>query len=302
MCSIEKLTIGPISHGASPFWDNKILALYVSDLQLGHIFKHDYLTKENLQLSLENLPVAFVIPILVQPNSFICGEGTCIKKFDWDFETNTANNVYILERLAESDNQFIFGKCDACGRLWTGTASTINFRGTEGCLYSFSNKTGLIKQASDIYISSGIAWNLQNNKVFHSDPIQNSIEAYNFDITSGQLKNRQEVFDFKKNNVRGHPSGVATDEKGNLWISCYEGSQVININPETGVQLSTIQFPTNQLTSITFGGRFLNELYVTSAGYYFSDFDKQRYNDAGSVYRVKNLQVKGINMNEYLFF
>uniref|UniRef100_R4G7Y2 Putative regucalcin n=1 Tax=Rhodnius prolixus TaxID=13249 RepID=R4G7Y2_RHOPR len=292
MYSIEQVSIGPLGHGASPFWDNKTCALYVSDLQTGNIFKHDTVTKENLQISLEKLPVAFVIPIFGQPNSFICGEGNCIKKFDWDFQSNTANNVNILECLSESDNQFIFGKCDACGRLWAGTASSINFQSTDGCIHSFSNRTGLVKQASEIYISSGIAWNLQNNKMFHSDPIQNSIEVFNYDVTSGLLKH----------NVRGHPNGMTTDENGNLWIACYEGSQVININPETGVMLSTIQFPTNQLTYIAFGGRFLNELYVTSAGYYFTNFDKQRYNDAGSIYRVKNLHTKGLNMNEYLFY
>ena len=40
------------------------------------------------------------------------------------------------------------------------------------------------------------------------------------------IANRRKVFNFLENGVAGHPDGMTIDSNGNLWIACFDGSQV----------------------------------------------------------------------------
>lgn len=124
----------------------------------------------------------------------------------------------------------------------------------------------------------------------------------------------------KENNVEGFPDGMTIDTDGNLWVACYEGSrvilqfysyqinsfstytrsiwyfffsQVIKINPKSGTLLSTINLPTENITSVAFGGKNLEDLYVTSAR--FETFKKLGKNDpkAGSVFKIRGTGSRG---------
>ncbi|KAK9502279.1 hypothetical protein O3M35_011078 [Rhynocoris fuscipes] len=301
MVKIEKLSLNPLYHGASPCWDNKAQAMYFTDLEFGHIIRHDHYTKSNLKLTLENKPVGFIIPIFNHANNFICGEGIHVKRFKWDLDRNIAEDVEILETISGlNDIQINHGKCDGCGHLWLGTASNVTYNRKQGGLYTFGMDKGVIKQVADLYTSSGVAWNRSYSKLFHTDSSNTTVDSYNYDIANGFANFRQTAFDIRKFNIVGNPHGITSDERGNLWVACYGGSQIINVNPETGTLLTSIKLPANQITDVGFGGLYLEELYVTTAADYTRSSDRERYSDAGSIFRITDLYVKGSQVYEFL--
>lgn len=58
---------------------------------------------------------------------------------------------------------------------------------------------------------------------------------------------------------------MCVDEEGMLWIAHWGGSKVTRWNPRSGMMLDEITLPVSNVTSCAFGGRQLNDLYITTA-------------------------------------
>jgi len=76
---------------------------------------------------------------------------------------------------------------------------------------------------------------------------------------------------------------MTTDKRGNLWVACFGGSAVRCFSPD-GVPLDEVVFPVTQVTSCTFGGSDLADLYVTSAAYRLSAAQLTREPHAGATF------------------
>lgn len=100
------------------------------------------------------------------------------------------------------------------------------------------------------------------------------------------------VFTPEKHNLKGLPDGQAIDTDGNLWLAIFSAGKVAKIDPrKPETLLDTIEFPANQITSVTFGGPNLDELYVTSANFDLPDYPPGA--EAGILYRVTGIGAKG---------
>lgn len=101
------------------------------------------------------------------------------------------------------------------------------------------------------------------------------------------------MFTPERNNIlHAFPDGQTIDRDGNLWVALFNVGRVIKIDPRRPeTLLDTIQFPTNQTTSVAFGGPNLDELYVTSA-----NVSNELYSvgsEGGILYRVTGINAKG---------
>jgi sugar lactone lactonase YvrE len=76
---------------------------------------------------------------------------------------------------------------------------------------------------------------------------------------------------------------MTTDNRGNLWVACFGGAAVRCFSP-AGVQLDEVLFPVTQVTSCTFGGSDLADLYVTSAAYRLSTDQLKSEPHAGATF------------------
>jgi sugar lactone lactonase YvrE len=80
-----------------------------------------------------------------------------------------------------------------------------------------------------------------------------------------------------------------TDSEGYLWIALSGASRVVRINPATGSIDVVIHLPVKCPTSLTFGGKDLDELFITTRG-----------PDGGGIYRVKMpFGIKGLPEPEF---
>ena len=67
------------------------------------------------------------------------------------------------------------------------------------------------------------------------------------------------------------------DAEGFIWAAISGAGRVVRINPETGHVDITVHLPIDCPTSVTFGGRELDELFITTRG----------PPKGGGIYRVK---------------
>ena len=52
------------------------------------------------------------------------------------------------------------------------------------------------------------------------------MEAFDYDIETGDISGRRTVFDFKAEGVEGVPDGLTVDTDGNVWVAMYRGGKV----------------------------------------------------------------------------
>ncbi|MFO1444956.1 SMP-30/gluconolactonase/LRE family protein [Bacillus sp. Bva_UNVM-123] len=85
---------------------------------------------------------------------------------------------------------------------------------------------------------------------------------------------------------------MTIDEEGMLWIAHWGGSKVSRWDPKKGNQLMEIIIPAVNVTSCTFGGEDLSELYITTARTGVAAKNLRQYPFSGGVFKIKT-GVKG---------
>jgi sugar lactone lactonase YvrE len=87
--------------------------------------------------------------------------------------------------------------------------------------------------------------------------------AYDYDISNDEITNRTIIINIPTK--IGRPDGMTIDEEGMLWIALWGGGKITRWNPFTGKLIRSISLPVAQVTSCTFGGKDLDDIYITSA-------------------------------------
>jgi gluconolactonase len=313
---VERLeNIPSVELGEGPHWDADTQSLYFVDI-FGHaIHKYVPATQKHTKaiIELHNGPpvegydkfnmVSLILPIKGQKDKFIVSVDRELVIVTWDGISEKPSSIEKLYEV-ETDKDFIInrfndGKCDPSGRIWAGTMGEERVNGQwskeaagKGSLYTFKNKT-VTKQMGQIGISNGLTWNEKLKKMYYIDTFKMRVEEYDFDIENGKISNGKSVFDLKKNNIEGGPDGMTIDTDGNLWVAIFGGYRVIKIDPKKpDTILESIPIPAKQVTSVTFGGPNLDELYVTTARFTVNG-EVLPPPEHGGVYRITGLNARG---------
>ncbi len=194
------------------------------------------------------------------------GQLTVLAALDSELPTNRLND----------------GKCDPAGRFIAGSMD-MGEENPSGALYSFDGKQAT-RLLSGITISNGLAWSVDHKTFYYIDTPTREVKAYDYDLATGQIANPRTVIHVPES--LGWPDGMTSDTDGNLWISIWGGAQVTQWNPSTGKLLEQIQLPALHTSSCVFGGKDMNELYVTSARKGMSEADLKKYPLSGGLFKV----------------
>uniref|UniRef100_A0A2K6SMY3 Regucalcin n=1 Tax=Saimiri boliviensis boliviensis TaxID=39432 RepID=A0A2K6SMY3_SAIBB len=109
--------------------------------------------------------------------------------------------------------------------------------------------------------------------------------------------NRRSVYKLEKEEQI--PDGMCIDAEGKLWVACYNGGRVIRLDPVTGKRLQTVKLPVDKTTSCCFGGKDYSEMYVTCARDGMDPEGLLRQPEAGGIFKITGLGVKGIAPYSY---
>jgi len=274
--------------GEGPTWDYRLNKLYWIDIFGQKIFCHDPLTGQT-----ESISIAQKIGCLAltdNPTVLLTAQKHGI------YFTNIISGESKLITSPESNlpnNRFNDGKIDPLGNFWAGTMDEVYNTKEVANLYKIKSNQDTELMIPKLSCSNGLAWDLAKNKFYLIDTGVRKL--FSFDYNKGEINNQQEVFKF--DDTQGIPDGMTIDSEGKLWIGFWNGNKVIRFDPDTKETLTEIHLPVSKVTSCTFGGKKLNDLYITTAKIGLSEEDLKDQPLAGSTFVIKNLPYKGINTN-----
>jgi sugar lactone lactonase YvrE len=261
--------------GEGPAWDAKSQTLYWLDILEKRIYADTR--------------------ILAQLDEFIgcmapCKNGNLLLGTRLGFADcePATGQVTVLASLNEpTTNRLNDGKCDPAGRFLAGTMD-MNEKDPNGALYSFDGKNST-RLLDGITISNGLAWSVDYKTFYYIDTPTRCVKAFDYDLATGQIADPRIAIQIPES--LGWPDGMTSDTDGNLWIALWGGAQVTKWNPSTGKLLEQIPVPALQTSSCVFGGKDMNELYITSARKNLSAADLKKYPLSGGLFKtVTNIE------------
>jgi sugar lactone lactonase YvrE len=210
-------------------------------------------------------------------------------------ELNTANGS--LRLLANPDgvasNRWNDGKCSPEGRFWGGTMGEPGkvLPGV-GSLYVLHRDGSAERALAGVTISNGLAWSSDGATLFYIDTPTGEVAAFDYCAASGALANRRSAFKIPAGT--GHPDGCCMDSQGNLWVAQWGGSRVVAYRPSDGSIVAEVRLPAAHVSSCTFGGPGLADLYITTAKEHLSAEERAAQPDAGCCFLVRNIGWTGV--------
>jgi sugar lactone lactonase YvrE len=176
------------------------------------------------------------------------------------------------------------GKCDPSGRLWVGTLAYDGTAGA-GALYCCDARTHRCT-VSDISCSNGIVWSADEQTMYYIDSPTRTVDAFDYDAASGEITNRRVALSIPEK--YGMPDGMTIDAEGMIWIGMWGGGIVLHADPKAGKILGQIKVPgASAVTACAFGGKNLDELYITSAHDYQTEEELKSLPNAGCLFLAK---------------
>ncbi|MBE1443606.1 SMP-30/gluconolactonase/LRE family protein [Paenibacillus sp. OAS669] len=264
--------------GEGPCWDSRSGTLYWVDIKQNQL--HAYCPEQgtNRTITLDQM-VGAVVPR--QEGGLVLALQHGFYLLDWETEQLT----FIDDPESDkTENRFNDGKCDAAGRFWAGTLS-FDEKEPIAALYVLEKDRRVRKVLDGITVSNGLGWSPDGGTMYYIDSPTKKVVAYDYDVESGSLGQARTVVTIPEGG--GFPDGMTVDAEGMLWVAQWGGWQVSRWNPQTGEQIDKISLPAARVTSCTFGGERLDELYITTARTGLSEEELAKQPHAGGVFRVK---------------
>ncbi|WP_338598937.1 SMP-30/gluconolactonase/LRE family protein [Sulfolobus tengchongensis] len=269
--------------GESPVYDKALNTLFWVDIEGKKIILYNLETNEEKYLSTPDL----VTSLCVIDNERII---VTLRHGFYTVSLNDNEIAPIYELKNDKENRFNDGKCDTNGRYWAGTMNLdIENPKPTASLYKLSGKN-LFKVLDGLYRSNGLGWDPENEIFYLIDTPLRKVFAFDFDKNSGDIHNRRTVIDFGEE--PGRPDGMTVDEEGYLWIAHSGGSKVSRWNPKNGEKIYEIKLPVKYVSSVTFGGPEMNQLFITT-------MSRGGEPLAGKLFTIK-LNIKGLPAYRFL--
>ncbi len=280
---VEVAVAGPTETGEGPIWDDIAGELRWVDIPVGLIHRWRPGTTA-VSTIVVGQPVSAVA--LRRTGGLVAAvrDGFALV----DDESGTVE----LRRPVETDrpgNRMNDGKCDSAGRFWAGTMA-LDSRPGAGSLYRLDPDLTVTIVLTDVSVSNGLGWAPDDRTMYYVDSPERSIDAFDFDLERGLLTNRRRLAAIEAE--AGMPDGLVVDSAGFVWVALWGGGAIRRYSP-AGDLVDSIRLPATQLTSCTFGGPELRDLYVTSASGGLPADERRLQPHAGAIFRIR-VDVPGI--------
>ncbi len=264
--------------GEGAVWDSERETLYWVDINAGVVHAFDPATGEDRAFSVGE-PVGTVVPRRSG------GLMLAVRRGFASFNPETGAFRLVCDPDGHNPElRFNDGKCDPAGRFWAGTITGRDKPGRAGLFCLFPDLHAEQKLA-DVTNSNGICWRPDGRMMYYIDTPLQRVDAFDFDPETGSISNRRPVVTVPDD--MGHPDGMTVDAEGKLWVAMWGGGAVHRWDPETAEHLGSIAVPASQVTSCAFGGRNLDELYITTARAGLTRKERRAQPHAGGLFKAE---------------
>lgn len=273
--------------GEGPIWSVKEQVLYWVDIDSGTIFRLDpqtgACTSHSLGYSIGCLG-------LRKQGGLVLGS-----KRGFAFWDAAHGVTPVANPIGDLPLRFNDGKVDRAGRFFAGTMRDGRGLTIKGDLYRLNPDGSLHVMLSDIGVSNGIGWSPDNKTMYFTDTPTHRIDAFDYDIATGEMANRRTFATVAESD--GNPDGMTVDSEGFVWSCHWNGWRITRYDPQGKVE-RVVMLPVERPTSVAFGGKNLDQLFVTSAHQGISDDERKKQPWLGDLL-VLTPGVKGLPEPEF---
>ena len=260
--------------GEGPVWDDARGVLWWVDVTAGRVRRFEPGTGQDRAMEVGS-PVGAVA--LRHDGTLVAALAGSIVSLDPDAGSSQTLVALDSDRGRIRCND---GKCDPAGRLWVGRMALDEARGA-GSLLRVDTNRRVSTHLSGLAIPNGLGWSPDGRTMYFIDSTWLEVHAYPYDRVAGTMGEGRVLIRFPDDG--SVPDGMTVDEEGHLWVARWGGSCVQRIAPDGSVG-QRIELPVRRVTSCTFGGGDLGDLYVTTAR---RDADPVREPLAGALFRCR---------------
>jgi sugar lactone lactonase YvrE len=202
---------------------------------------------------------------------------------NWDIQRKTFE-PFCDPLAGRTGIRFNDAAMDSQGRFWVGTLNDANPKGPDGELFCIQGSDSCQLMDQNITVANGIGWSPDRKIMYFTDSFRYCIYAYDYSAESGMIANRRTFVQTTPEG--GIPDGLTVDTEGFVWSAYCGGWRVVRYSPE-GKLDREYKLPVANPTSCAFGGKRLDELYITSADLGLSEEDKRRYPQSGDLFCLR---------------
>lgn len=179
-------------------WDAKTNSLYFVDFisEDSAVNRFDFYSNRIYSAPVEgNEAPTFLIPIKKHKNQFIVSDQRAVEIIEWNGKHRNATPIKQIFAVEQSDkyanNIWNVAKVSPKCKFFVGGT----FRGdvcakttsANGALYRYSKSKKVKKLLRNIPASSGIDWNVHENKFYHTDSCAGVIREYDWNPKTGGI-------------------------------------------------------------------------------------------------------------------
>ena len=274
--------------GQRPIWDWRHDKLLWVDIYENKIIETDQDNNEERQYSVQD----GVTNILLQDN-----KNYIMSSYDslYSIHPSISKKQLLTKINFDSPNNRINdADIDLNGQIWISTMD-IQQKSQTGKVICHDSNLKPIYSDNSYIISNGPVFDYERNVGYVTDSIKRIIYIFSINDLSDNGINKK-VF-LSMNKIDGNPDGMTVDKNGNLWVAMWGSGKVCCFDKKGSLKL-ILQLPVSKVTSCTFGGKNLNELFITTASVGLNDIEAERQPHAGKLFKFVT-QEQGYASNCY---
>nr|XP_054925278.1 regucalcin-like isoform X2 [Dermacentor andersoni] len=174
--------------GEGPHWDERSSTLLFVDCLGREVSRYDPASGTETQVIRTEGDLGNVIPF-AQDNRKLA---LCMEHGLYRLDLDTHQRELLVEMLdpkSTVQSRLNDGKCDALGRLWTGSMPSTgvqNLIPKKNNFWCYSKGT-LKHKLNGVTLSNGVTWTTDSRVMFYGDSVPGLIYAFDFDIAAGEI-------------------------------------------------------------------------------------------------------------------
>ena len=264
--------------GEGVLWDHRTAKLQWTDIESACLWQWDLSDAD---------PVRFDLPERLGSLALTDDPSVFLGAFESGFARFTLDpqSYDLLAPVTQSTAHLRMndGRVDRSGRFWAGSMAERD-GDPLGSLWRYDGHNKATAHIHNLRIPNSLCWSGDGRTMYFADSPQCVIWAYDFDPEAGPVG---EPRIFAETPVGIHPDGSCIDVEDHLWNAQWGGGEVVRYRPDGSVE-RRLKLPVSQPSCVTFAGKDLDLLCITSARVDLSERDlaNQRWAGALLVYQT----------------
>jgi sugar lactone lactonase YvrE len=275
MTAIDIAIREPFILGESPVWDPDFESLWFVDIRAPAIHRY---TPSAIRHHRWLMPELVGCIALRATGGLVVGLQNGFHFFD---PGNGALTPFAPSEPEKPRNRPNDAKCDRAGRFWVGTMEDYGTNAA-GTMYVIDAALRPQPRFGGFTVPNSITFSSDSARFTFTDTRGAAdILVHDYDTEAGVIGASRVLL--PRNAAPGLPDGSTLDAEGCLWNARYGGGAVVRVTPQGRVD-RIIELPTKQITACVFGGKDLDELYITSAAQRLTPAELAAQPEAGCVF------------------